>query len=551
MADINYSDFPDLNAANKEVLADPDNYENWEKLVRQVEDLEGGLHRNSSPQAIDAARDVYNRFLTKFPLFFGFWKKYADLEFSLAGPESATFIYERGVASVACSVDLWTNYCSFVLETSHDNEVQRELFERGAECVGLDFLAHPFWDKYIDFEERLGQSANVFAILSRVIKIPMHQYARYYEKYRAMSAQMPINALASEEVIARLSQDSYRLVQINNGTQADIERDMRSKLDQINFESFKRNQDEVNKRWTYEAEIKRLYFHVTDLDEAQISNWHKYLDFEEAEGDFRRTTFLYERCVVICAHYADFWFRYARWMSTKEDKVEETRNIYERASCYYLPIALPQIRHKWALFEEAQGRPRVAAEIYQGVLLTRPDYPNTVNCLANLTLRTFGVEAAIGIYQHYLKYPEISAATRGMLISALAHLVYQSKNDALRALEVFQAYKSEAADSETFWHYWFDFEQHLAVPEEYLPKYRERVKAVYQDLRASGKVSKVQLNKLTEKYMEWLTERGDILTAAKDYIELESFINGSAQVVPVARAKLGDLIKEEPANHGW
>ena len=37
-------------------------------------------------------RSAYNRFLTKFPLFFGYWKKYADLEFSIAGTEAAEMV---------------------------------------------------------------------------------------------------------------------------------------------------------------------------------------------------------------------------------------------------------------------------------------------------------------------------------------------------------------------------------------------------------------------------------------------------------------------------
>ena len=35
-------------------------------------------------------------------------------------------VYERGVASITNSVDLWTNYCGFKVETSHDSEVIRE-----------------------------------------------------------------------------------------------------------------------------------------------------------------------------------------------------------------------------------------------------------------------------------------------------------------------------------------------------------------------------------------------------------------------------------------
>jgi pre-mRNA-processing factor 39 len=123
-------------------LEDTDNFENWEKLVRAAETLEGGLNRNSSPQAIATTRDAYDRFLAKFPLLFGYWKKYADLEFSIAGTEAAEMVrldprmrwnfadrlqvFERGVASITTSVDLWTDYCSFKVETSHDPDVIRE-----------------------------------------------------------------------------------------------------------------------------------------------------------------------------------------------------------------------------------------------------------------------------------------------------------------------------------------------------------------------------------------------------------------------------------------
>ena len=78
--------------ANSSKLEDTDNFENWEKLVRAAEGLEGGLNRNSNPQSIAATRDIYDRFLAKFPLLFGYWKKYADLEFSIAGTEAAELV---------------------------------------------------------------------------------------------------------------------------------------------------------------------------------------------------------------------------------------------------------------------------------------------------------------------------------------------------------------------------------------------------------------------------------------------------------------------------
>jgi hypothetical protein len=70
-------------------VASEDEFEKWEPLVSRASDLEGGVTRNSSPSAIELVRNVYNCFLAKFPLFFGYWKKYADLEFSIGGTEIA------------------------------------------------------------------------------------------------------------------------------------------------------------------------------------------------------------------------------------------------------------------------------------------------------------------------------------------------------------------------------------------------------------------------------------------------------------------------------
>jgi pre-mRNA-processing factor 39 len=35
---------------------------------------------------------------------------------------------------------------------------------------------------------------------------------------------------------------------------------------------------------TYENAIRRPYFHVKPLDDGQLGNWHRYLDFIEKEG---------------------------------------------------------------------------------------------------------------------------------------------------------------------------------------------------------------------------------------------------------------------------
>lgn len=170
------------------------------------------------------------------------------------------------------------------------------LMERAAANVGLDFLGHPFWDKYLEFAEtRLANPKRVLTLLDRIVVIPMHQYARYYEKWRGLRNSMtPTEALDSTTLEAFTNE-------IHNDPEAkSFEAALKEKMDAQTAAVYKSTQEGTNKRWVYEAEIKRSYFHVKPLDRPQLQNWSKYLDFEEVQNDTNRIRALYERCLVPC-----------------------------------------------------------------------------------------------------------------------------------------------------------------------------------------------------------------------------------------------------------
>ncbi|KAJ5579781.1 uncharacterized protein N7459_005766 [Penicillium hispanicum] len=536
MADYQYGGSEEENAELRkletELTDDPDNFETWEKLVRASEALEGGISRNSNPQAITTARHAYDRFLAKFPLLFGYWKKYADMEFSITGTEAAEMVYERGIASISPSVDLWTNYCSFKAETSHDADIIRDLFERGANSVGLDFLAHPFWDKYIEFEERVEAQDKIFAVLGRIIHIPMHQYARYFERYRQLAQTRPLAELVPAELMTQFRAEleaASSHIPPGAKAEAEIERDLRLRIDNHHLEVFSKTQTETTKRWTFESEIKRPYFHVTELDEGQLTNWKKYLDFEEAEGSYARIQFLYERCLVTCAHYDEFWFRYARWMAAQSDKEEEVRNIYQRASCLYVPIANPTIRLHYAYFEEMSGRTDVAKDIHSAILLYLPSHVETIISLANLSRREGGLDAAIEIYKTQLDSPECEMATKAALVAEWARLLWKIKGAPDEARQVFQANQQYYLDSRPFWanYLTFELEQPTSAATESVQY--ERIKQVVSDVRTKSTLLPEVVKELVQLYMTYLLERGTKDTA-KEYMTLDREVHGPASV---------------------
>lgn len=73
----------------KSVNENPEDFATWEQLIRVAEGADGGIISNSPPENITRLENVYDSFLTKFPLCFGYWKKYADWKLATLGAESA------------------------------------------------------------------------------------------------------------------------------------------------------------------------------------------------------------------------------------------------------------------------------------------------------------------------------------------------------------------------------------------------------------------------------------------------------------------------------
>jgi pre-mRNA-processing factor 39 len=404
--------------------------------------------------------------------------------------------------------------------------------------VGLDFLAHPFWDKYIEFEERLDANSEIFAILGRVIHIPMHQYARYFERYRLMAQTLPVAELAPEETIAAFRAEiEAASAQLGHApkTEPDWERDLRLRVDTYHLEIFANTQAETTKRWTFESEIKRPYFHVTELDEGQLLNWNKYLDFEEAEGSFARTQFLYERCLVTCAHYDQFWLRYARWMAAQPGKEEEVRIIYQRAAYLYVPIANPTVRLHYAYFEEMSDRVDVAKDIHLAILMNLPSHVETITSLANLCRRHGGLEAAIEVYKSQLDLEECEMATKAVLVSEWARILWKIKGSPDEARKVFLENQQYYLGSRPFWASYLVFEIEQPTSADTESVQYERIKQVIADIRSKSVLPDDAIKELVQIYMAYLLERGTKDTA-KDYMTLDREIHGP---LSVASARIG------------
>jgi len=53
-------------------------------------------------------------------------------------------------------------------------------------------------------------------------------------------------------------------------------------------EMYKKAREFDSKISGFETAIRRPYFHVRPLNDAELENWHNYLDFMERDGDFNK-----------------------------------------------------------------------------------------------------------------------------------------------------------------------------------------------------------------------------------------------------------------------
>lgn len=160
----------------------------------------------------------------------------------------------------------------------------------------------------------------------------------------------------------------------------------------------------INKRWTYEEGIKRPYFHVKQLEKIQLKNWKEYLDYEIEQGDRQRILVLFERCLIACALYEEFWIKLIRYLETNQEDPEyeaRTRDVYERACKIHHPDK-PSLHLMWSAFEEIFGDVEKAVSILENLDKKQPNLLQVAYRRINLERRRGNLEKCLELYEECL-----------------------------------------------------------------------------------------------------------------------------------------------------
>ncbi|EYC15049.1 hypothetical protein Y032_0038g3605 [Ancylostoma ceylanicum] len=373
----------------------PNNFDAWIILLTQAD----------QSNDLKLARDIYNRFLNKYPYCYGFWKKYADMERRHQNFSDALSVWERGILAIPLSIDLWLGFLSFMRELAPQSdrgiEKLRELYDRALSMAGYEFHSDRLWQDYIAWEEAQGEWRRVAEIYDRLIRIPTAMYKSHMERFEAIVNMCnPIDLVSEEElkdafdvvrrkcdvgkicpqndeiddvVFGLLSIDQIIIeeaVEVDAAAATDDSSDakpkqvrktihpealphFRTEILAQRYRWHKETEAMIIARMPFEEQIKRPYFHVKPLEAEQLKNWRLYLDFEIAEGNETRITVLFERCLIACALYDQFWTKYARW-AQKQRGSDAAREIYRRAQ-QHIPGNV-RLALAFSAFEESLGR---------------------------------------------------------------------------------------------------------------------------------------------------------------------------------------------------
>ncbi|QLG74144.1 hypothetical protein HG535_0G00290 [Zygotorulaspora mrakii] len=249
-------------------------------------------YKNPNDRIKLAIEKMYRELLQKYPLFFGYWKRFTAVEYQLFGLQKSIDTLKKSVEAFPSSLELWCDYLN-VLCTNNAVETTliRGNFQVAKELIGYQFLSHPFWDKYIEFETKNEQSSNLKSIYEELVRIPLHQYAKYGVAYREF-----LRGIASQSEIL------------------DLDATIRS------------TQKAVTAIWPYESKIKQNFFTLSPVSNGELTNWDSYLEFIQLNrqqynfsGEMIRAVF--ERCLVPCLYYEAFWIRFVKWFQREDSSV--------------------------------------------------------------------------------------------------------------------------------------------------------------------------------------------------------------------------------------
>lgn len=294
-------------------------------LTQMVDVIEQTVVKYGNPNdSIKLALEtILWQILRKYPLLFGFWKRFATIEYQLFGLKKSIAVLATSVKWFPTSLELWCDYLN-VLCVNNPNETDfiRNNFEIAKDLIGKQFLSHPFWDKFIEFEVGQKNWHNVQRIYEYIIEVPLHQYARFFTSYKKFLNEKNLKTTRNIDIVLRKTQTT------------------------------------VNEIWQFESKIKQPFFNLGQVLNDDLENWSRYLKFvtdpsKSLDKEFVMSVF--DRCLIPCLYHENTWMMYIKWLTKKNISDEVVVDIYQKANTF-LPLDFKTLRYDFLRFLKRKYR---------------------------------------------------------------------------------------------------------------------------------------------------------------------------------------------------
>ena len=223
-----------------------------------------------------------------------------------------------------------------------------------------------------------------------------------------------------------------------------------------------------------------------------MSNWIKYVEWEQTQQEYERARSTYERALDIDHHCITLWLKYAE-MEMKNKQINHARNVWNRA-VNLLP-RIQQFWFKYAYMEEMLGNIPNARRIFERWMEWEPEEQAWLSYI-KMELRYKEIDKARSIYERFvLVHPETRNWIRYARFEESQGYIDNARHIFERATEFF---RNEGLDEKLY----IAFARFEESCQEY-----ERARTIFK--YALDKIPKAQAVDLFKSYTHFEKKYGD------------------------------------------
>lgn len=347
---------------------------------------------------------VFEAFLEVFPLCYGYWLKLANLTERLAPEDTkvpdVTRVFQRATESFPLCKEIWLRYIEFLDAKEATSEEVEAVYSRALKAVGSIPDADQLWLKYLEVVVKRSAEPDkvespVVAVYKDILSRPLFKLEMFWSQF--VGAVLPQQEVSIQ---AQLKQEVFVLYEKAKAKAARV--------------------SEYEQKLTQEGG-GRPFFHFEPLSAGQKATWREYIGFvTNHHEDKEEVVLLYERCLVTCASYSEFWLSYIEWLERNELDFERINAIFDRATgIFFKGRPLMHLHH--AEFLEQYGKEDRSREIYKHIVdILAPGWVRGILSFAHFERRNGDTKRAASIFETALT--TASDLTRPFLSMQLAML---------------------------------------------------------------------------------------------------------------------------------